>query len=114
MAAEQVLPDSVAGAYQRATMTGFQFSCDVEVGRLLAVLAAAVPSGGRILEIGKGVGVGLGWLVHGLGARTDAQVVSVELDADIQGMARSVAWPDWVRFESVTVPGWSVAWVIST
>jgi predicted O-methyltransferase YrrM len=96
----EMLPEGVAGAYERAAKSGFELSCDVEVGRLLAVLAAATPSGGRILEIGTGVGVGLAWLVHGLGARMDAHVVTVELDAEVQRTARSVVWPSWVSFES--------------
>lgn len=69
-------------------------------GRLLAALAAAVPRGGRVLEIGTGVGVGLAWLVHGLGARRDVEVVTVELDDEVQRTALSAPWPPWVRFES--------------
>lgn len=69
-------------------------------GRLLAALAAAVPRGGRVLEIGTGVGVGLAWLVHGLGARQDVEVVTVELDDAVQQTALSARWPPWVRFES--------------
>jgi predicted O-methyltransferase YrrM len=94
------LPGSVLAAYERAASTGFDLACEAEVGRLLAVLAAAVPSGGRVLEIGTGVGVGLAWLVHGLGARRDVEVVTVELDDQVQRTALSVPWPPWVRFES--------------
>ena len=70
------------------------------MGRLLAALAAAVPGGGRVLEIGTGVGVGLAWLLHGLGARQDVEVVTVELDDVVQQTALSARWPPWVRFES--------------
>lgn len=94
------LPGSVLAAYERAASAGFQLACEVEVGRLLAALAAAVPSGGRVLEIGTGVGVGLAWLVHGLGARRDVEVVTVELDNQVQRTALSAPWPPWVRFES--------------
>jgi demethylmenaquinone methyltransferase/2-methoxy-6-polyprenyl-1,4-benzoquinol methylase len=79
---------------------GFRLACEADVGRLLAALAAAVPSGGRVLEIGTGVGVGLPWLVHGLGARRDVEVVTVEFDDEVQGTALSAPWPPWVRFES--------------
>ena len=65
----------------------------------MAALSAAVPEGGRILEIGTGVGVGLAWLVHGLGERHDVEVVTVELDGQVQQSARSATWPSWVRFE---------------
>jgi demethylmenaquinone methyltransferase/2-methoxy-6-polyprenyl-1,4-benzoquinol methylase len=94
------LPGSVRAAYERASSAGFQLSCEAGVGRLLAALAAAVPGGGRILEIGTGVGVGLAWLVHGLGARRDVEVVTVELDDQVQRTALTAPWPPWVRFES--------------
>ncbi len=60
------LPGSVLAAYERAARAGFQLACDVEVCRLLAAHAAAVPCVGRLVEIGTGAG--LAWLVHGLGA----------------------------------------------
>ena len=91
---------SVLAAYERAARAGFRLACEADVGRLLAALAAAVPSGGRVLEIGTGVGVGLAWLVHGLGARRDVEVVTVELDDEAQRAALSAPWPPWVRFES--------------
>ena len=94
------LPASVLAAQERAARAGFQLACEVEVGRLLAALAAAVPGGGRVLEIGTGVGVGLAWLVHGLGARQDVEVVTIELDDQVQRTALSAPWPPWVRFES--------------
>ncbi len=85
------LPGSVRAAYERASSAGFELACEVEVGRLLAALAAAVPGGGRVLEIGTGVGVGLAWLVHGLGARRDVEVVTVELDDEVQRTALSTS-----------------------
>jgi demethylmenaquinone methyltransferase/2-methoxy-6-polyprenyl-1,4-benzoquinol methylase len=60
-------------------------------------LAAGVREGGRILEIGTGVGTGCAWIVHGLGSRTDVEVVSVELDDDCAAAAASVEWPDYVQ-----------------
>ena len=69
------------------------------MGRLLAALAAAVPGGGRVLEIGAGVGVGLAWLVHGLGARWDVGVVTVELHDGVRQTALSARWSPWVRLE---------------
>jgi len=85
----QELPGSVLASYERAARAGFQLACEADVGRLPAALAAAVPSGGRVLEIGTGVGVGLAWLVHGLGARRDVEVVTVELDDEVQRTALS-------------------------
>jgi predicted O-methyltransferase YrrM len=94
------LPEAVLAAYERAASTGFRLACEADVGRLLAALAAAVPAGGRVLEIGTGVGVGLAWLVHGLGPRQDVAVVTVELDDVVQQTALAARWPPWVGFES--------------
>jgi len=93
------LPESIGATHERATAAGFRLTCELEVGRLLAVLSEAVPSG-RILEIGTGVGGGLAWLIHGLGERLDVGVEPVELVHDIQQAACSAEWPPWVRFES--------------
>ncbi|MYH72192.1 MAG: SAM-dependent methyltransferase [Acidimicrobiia bacterium] len=49
---------------------------------MLAVLAATTPFGGRILELGTGFGVGLAWILTGLGSRIDVEVVSIERDAE--------------------------------
>jgi demethylmenaquinone methyltransferase/2-methoxy-6-polyprenyl-1,4-benzoquinol methylase len=89
----------VADAYARAEAASFELSCDPEVGKLLCILAGAVPAGGRILELGTGVGVGLAWIVHGLGDRTDVEVVTVEIDPAIHRVAKGTEWPGYVRFE---------------
>src|SRR5579872_240975 len=91
------VPAVVAAARERATDIGFAFSCDDETGRLLAVLAAAVAEGGRILEIGTGVGVGCAWMICGLGSRTDVELVSVESDEKAAAAARKGSWPSYVR-----------------
>jgi demethylmenaquinone methyltransferase/2-methoxy-6-polyprenyl-1,4-benzoquinol methylase len=91
-----VLPDRVERATAVAAESGFDLSCDPEVGRLLAVLAAATPADGRILELGTGCGVGLAWIVHGLDARNDVEVLSIELDPESVACARQGAWPGFV------------------
>jgi demethylmenaquinone methyltransferase/2-methoxy-6-polyprenyl-1,4-benzoquinol methylase len=92
------LPEIVAAAYGRAAEAGFELSCDPDVGRLLAALAAAVPPQGRVLEIGTGVGAGLAWIVHGLDGRTDVNVVTIDVDPELQATARDGGWPDCVAF----------------
>jgi predicted O-methyltransferase YrrM len=89
--------DRVAEAKSRAARAGFAWSCDDAAGTTLSVLAAAVPPGGRILEIGTGAGVGLAWLVCGLGTRDDAEIVTVEHDPDTSALAAAAGWPPWVR-----------------
>lgn len=90
------IPESVAAAHDRASQSGFELSCEAEVGQLLACLANAVPIGGRILEIGTGCGTGLSWIVHGVGSRTDVEVISIELDLALADATRSVGWPSWI------------------
>jgi demethylmenaquinone methyltransferase/2-methoxy-6-polyprenyl-1,4-benzoquinol methylase len=99
IAMDAPLPAIVTEAHARAEAAGFELSCEPAVGRLLAALAAALPQGGRILELGTGAGVGLAWLVYGLGERDDAELVSVELDPATRDLAAEAGWPDWVRFE---------------
>jgi demethylmenaquinone methyltransferase/2-methoxy-6-polyprenyl-1,4-benzoquinol methylase len=93
------LPSRVAAALVNASELGFEMSCDPGVGALLGVLAAAVPPNGRILELGTGSGVGLGWIVEGINGRSDVEVVSVELDPTISAAAARVTWPSAVRLE---------------
>ena len=91
-------PKMVADAYARAEAASFTLSCEPEVGALLSVLAAAVPEGGRVLELGTGIGTGLAWVVHGLGERVDAEVVTIDLDANLQAIAGEPSWPSYVHF----------------
>ena len=98
------IPDSVSRAQLRANQSGFELSSEPEVGLLVSCLANSVPIGGRILEIGAGFGVGLSWIVHCIGSRTDVEVVSVELDPAIAEATRRVGWPDWVSIVEGTGP----------
>ncbi len=92
-------PRRVEEAHARADQTGFPLSCEDVAGGMLATLAAAVPAQGRILELGTGAGVGLAWLVEGLGSRQDVEVTTVDLDPEIQTLCRGVDWPAFVQFE---------------
>jgi predicted O-methyltransferase YrrM len=56
------MPSLVREAIARARREGFSLSCDPAVGRLLAVLAAHLPAGARVLELGTGTGVGTAWI----------------------------------------------------
>ncbi|MGO9963975.1 MAG: O-methyltransferase [Acidimicrobiales bacterium] len=93
------IPDGVRTLMRQAQESGFELSCHEEVGALLAVLAAGVRPNGAILELGTGTGVGLGWVVSGLGARDDVQVVSVELDQAVGEVVAQFDWPFFVELE---------------
>lgn len=91
-------PPAVGAAKLRESELRFGMSCADQVGRLLAVLAAAMPVNGRILEIGTGVGVGTAWIATGLGERTDVEVISVEAHGGLSDAARKGQWPAGVEF----------------
>jgi len=92
-----LLPEPVRLATERAERAGFAMSCDPGTGRLLTVLAAAVPANGRVLELGTGTGAGTAWITHGLQGRGDVEVVTVEIDAATAALAAQYPWPSWVR-----------------
>lgn len=87
-----------ARAREAAAAAGFAQASDEGVGRLLTVLAATVPAGGRVLELGTGTGVGTAAIVDGLRDRTDVEVVTVDADAAISARAEEIGWPPCVRF----------------
>ena len=87
------VPRLVAAAEMRAVEHRFDHSCHRGVGELLSVLVAATPPGGRILELGTGFGVGLAWILTGLGSRTDAEVVTIEWDAERVASLAEVGMP---------------------
>jgi demethylmenaquinone methyltransferase/2-methoxy-6-polyprenyl-1,4-benzoquinol methylase len=96
MPAESALPPRVVAATARARQAGFSMSCDPAVGRLLAVLAAHLPDGARVLELGTGTGVGTAWIASGLLPRTDVTVISVEKDRQTAALAAGGDWPSFV------------------
>lgn len=69
---------------------GFVSSTRHETGRLLAALAAT--RNGTLGELGTGCGVGAAWLASG--ARSDARIVSAEVDPALADHARRVFTDD--------------------
>ncbi|NML43200.1 hypothetical protein HHL11_05520 [Ramlibacter sp. G-1-2-2] len=95
--AQAGVPRAVAAAKRRAREMRFVGSSQDEVGRLLSMLAAAVPRAGRVLEVGTGVGVGLAWITTGLHQRRDVEVASIEGDRRLLDSACTWPWPEGVR-----------------
>jgi predicted O-methyltransferase YrrM len=74
---QQIIADSRA--------IGFTIECDLLTGCLLRTLAASKP-GGAILELGTGTGVSMAWLREGM--TPDARLISIEINAAHQAIAR--------------------------
>ncbi len=86
---------------ERTKALGFDMPSEPQVGAILRVLAASKP-GGRILELGTGTGISGAWLLDGMDQ--DAQLISVDTNADLQTIARDVLGPD-PRLKLVTEDG---------
>lgn len=87
-----------------AAELGFTMSCEDRTGSLLATLAASKP-GGRIVELGTGVGAGAAWLLHGM--RHDAHLTSVEMDTARQTVAtKHLDHDPRVTFETAHADTW--------
>ena len=90
------MPALVAAATGKARSAGFQLSCEPAVGQLLAVLAAHLPAGAHVLELGTGAGVGTAWIACGLLPRTDVTVTTIEKDPQMAALAARGGWPQFV------------------
>lgn len=72
---------------ETAVLLGFDASCDVAAGALLCTLAASRP-GGRLLELGTGVGFGTAHLLAEM--NHTARLETVELDATLSAAAQAL------------------------
>src|SRR5690348_8154340 len=94
---DELTPPLVRQAMARARESGFPYSCEPEVGRLLATLAAHLPAGSRVLELGTGTGAGTAWITSALLPRTNVTVLSVEKDPGTAALAARGDWPGFVE-----------------
>ncbi|MEO0962085.1 MAG: class I SAM-dependent methyltransferase [Pseudomonadota bacterium] len=88
---ETKLASSLAEINTRAEAFGFDMNSGMQVGALLASLAASKP-GGQFLELGTGCGLGVAWLLSGMDAQS--HLLSVDTDEAPQGIARDVLGAD--------------------
>ncbi|MEU5217406.1 class I SAM-dependent methyltransferase [Streptomyces sp. NPDC020807] len=79
------LPTALPVLRADAREAGFTMSSDDRTGSLLAALAATRP-GGRILELGTGVGEGTAWLLSGMDPAS--RLTTLELDPALQAFAQ--------------------------
>ena len=81
----KALPAAYLAIEREAEQLGFLLSSEPLTGRLLRVLAASKP-GGRLLEIGTGVGIGTCWILDGMDAKS--ALVTVERDDRVSAVAK--------------------------
>ena len=84
-------PPRLDGILARTAELGFGMASEPRTGALLRALAASKP-GGRMLELGTGTGVGTTWLLAGMDA--ESTLVSVDIDANVQLVAREALGGD--------------------
>lgn len=94
------IPKHLDSILETAMEQKFIMSCDLETGSLLRTLVSSKP-GGTFLELGTGAGASTLWMVEGMDA--DSRLISVEMDAHIQQIAKSVITDE--RVEFITMDG---------
>lgn len=109
------LPTLVRQAHEVARRAGFPLTREEAgegvasaslpgVGRFLAVLAAGC-TGGRIGELGTGVGIGTAWMASAMPA--GCELITVEVDQQLAAAAREL-FADDLRMEVITGDGFAV------
>ena len=86
-----LLPASFEALQREAVQIGFELSSERLTGMLLRTLAASKP-GGRLLEIGTGIGVGTCWLLDGMDSRST--LTTVDQDAVNSAIAQKYLGAD--------------------
>lgn len=79
------LPPEFETIQTRTAELNFTMASEPFTGALLRVLAASKP-GGQLLELGTGTGIGTAWLLSGMDAQST--LVSVDVNAEFQAVAR--------------------------
>jgi len=84
-------PPPLTAVLEQAKALNFTMTSEPKTGAFLRVLAASKP-GGRLLELGTGVGVGTAWLLAGMD--TASTLVSVDTDFSFQSAAQRILGND--------------------
>jgi predicted O-methyltransferase YrrM len=84
-------PAALKTIVDRTAELGFAMASEPRTGAVLRMLAASRP-GGRLLELGTGTGLATAWLLDGMDR--DATLVTVDVDADFQRVARGALGSD--------------------
>lgn len=78
-------PAKIAAIEADTAESGFNMASEPLTGSWLCTLAASKP-GGSFLELGTGTGLSACWLLAGM--TPDAHLITVEIDADLQRIAK--------------------------
>jgi len=73
----QALSVSVEAFQREAAHLEFDASCELQTAQFLTTLAASKP-GGRLLELGTGVGLSTAYLLAGMNAEASLETVDLE------------------------------------
>jgi predicted O-methyltransferase YrrM len=101
----QTTPELVTKIQAVGARGNFHMSSEPAMGALLRTLAATKP-GGRLLEIGAGIGVGSAWILDGMDA--DARLTGLEVHEGVAAVCRDLLRHD-ERVEIITTD--SSAWL---
>jgi len=91
-------PAALPAILARTKALAFPMPSEPRTGAMLRVLAASKPSG-RLLELGTGTGLSAAWLLDGMDQ--NARLVTVDIDAAPQAVAREILGSD-ARLEIIT------------
>src|SRR5580704_3411931 len=92
-------PAALPAILERTEALAFPMPSEPRTGAMLRVLATSKP-GGRLLELGTGTGLCTAWLLDGMDR--DARLTSVDVDPDVQAVARTFLGGD-ARLQIVTM-----------
>jgi len=84
-------PAALSAILERTEALAFPMPSEPRTGAMLRVLAASKP-GGRLLELGTGTGLCTAWLLDGM--NRDATLITVDVDAGPQAVAREILGGD--------------------
>jgi predicted O-methyltransferase YrrM len=91
-------PAALPAILARTEALAFPMPSEPRTGAMLRVLAASKP-GGRLLELGTGTGLSAAWLLDGMDQ--NARLITVDVDAAPQAVAREILGSD-MRLEIIT------------
>jgi predicted O-methyltransferase YrrM len=78
-------PPALARILERTAELRFNMASEARTGALLRTLAASKPAG-HFLELGTGTGIATAWILDGMDSASE--LISVDVDANVQGVAR--------------------------